>query len=80
MTNKTRPSICPSCGGPATESIQIQYFEDESQQPVRGLEASLPVIACAKCETEFTDWRGEAIREAVIMYNRAAQLPQLIDD
>jgi YgiT-type zinc finger domain-containing protein len=62
MTTADTP-ICPSCGGPATESIQVDHFTYGTQP----LQASVPVLKCEKCGGS-TDWRGEAIREAVVRY------------
>jgi hypothetical protein len=66
--------ICPSCGGSATESIEVQHFEYGPEGHGIKLCASVPVITCkAECG-QYTDWRGEAIREAVIQHNTVPQL------
>ena len=55
---------CPNCEGEAREVWKDQDVP-YGNPPVR-IVAHVPVIECATCGGDFTDWRAERIRETTV--------------
>lgn len=63
---------CPSCGiGGATVSMKRQEFGFLYEKKIETIIVHVPVISCGACGEEFTDWRGEEIRDAAVAVFRA---------
>lgn len=63
---------CPSCGaGGATVAMKRQEFGFllDGKTEVRMIH--VPVTSCGACGEEFTDWKADEIRDAVVAVARA---------